>query len=121
VASKDEEHRHHLEEVFKRLKKYGLSINVAKSVFAEHEVEYLGYKITKNEISPLEKRVTAVIKFKKPNNTTELRRYLGMINFYHRFIHNAATILAPLYKHLIGKKKKDKQPTIWITETETAF
>jgi len=65
--------------------------------------------------------VTAVIKFKKPNNTAELRRYLGMINFYYRFINGAATILAPLHKHLIGKKKKDKQPITWTTETEMAF
>jgi len=57
VASKDEEeHQHYLEEVFIRLKKYGLSINVAKSIFAEHEVEYLGYKVTKDRISPLEKK-----------------------------------------------------------------
>jgi len=57
IASKDEEKRqHHLEEVFKRLKKYCLFINAAKSVFAEHEVEYLGYKVTKNGISPLEKK-----------------------------------------------------------------
>jgi len=112
VASKDEEeHRHHLEEIFKRLKKYGLSINVAKSVFAEHEIEHLGYKFTKNGISPLKKRVTAVIKFKEPNNTAELRRYLKMINFYHRFIH-AAAIFAPFHKHLIEKKKKDKQSII---------
>jgi len=61
---KMKKNRHYLKEVFKRLKKYGLSINVAKRVFAEHEVKYLGYKVTKNGISPLEKRVTAVIKFK---------------------------------------------------------
>jgi len=79
----------------------------------------MGYKVIKNGISPLEKRVTAVIK--KPNNTAELRRYLSMINFYHRFINRAATILAPLHKYLIRKKKKDKQPIIWTTETETAF
>lgn len=122
VASKnEEEHRQHLEEVCKRLKRYGLSINVAKSIFTESEIEYLGYKVTKDGIRPLEKRVTAVTSFKKPNNTAELRRYLGMINFYHRFINNAATILTPLNKYLAGKKKKDKQPINWTTETEEAF
>jgi len=64
--------------------------------------------------------MTTVIKFKKPNNTAEFRRYLGMINFYHRFINGAATILVPLHKHLIGKKK-DIQPITWTIETETAF
>jgi len=122
IASKnEEEHQQHLEEVFKRLKKFGLSINVAKSKFLETEVEYLGYKVTKDGICPLERRVTAITNFKKPSNTTELRRYLGMINYYHRFINNAAKVLAPLNKHLIGKKKKDKQPIIWTPETENAF
>lgn len=122
IASKNEqEHQQHLEEVFKRLKKYGLSINIAKSKFAESEIEYLGYKVTKNGIQPLEKRVTAVINFKKPDNTAELRRYLGMINFYHRFIENAATVLAPFNKYLANKKKKDKQPINWTTTEEEAF
>ncbi|CAL1683860.1 unnamed protein product [Lasius platythorax] len=122
VASKDDqEHQQHLEEVFKRLKKHGLSINVAKSKFAENEVEYLGYKVTKDGIQPLEKRITAVMNFKKPDNTAELRRYLGMVNFYHRFIENAATVLAPLNKRLANKKKKDKQPINWTTTEEEAF
>lgn len=83
VASKDEEeHRQHLEEIFKRLKKYGLSINVAKCRFAEKDIKYLGYRVTKEGICPLEKRVTAILNYKKPNNTAEFRRYLGMLNFY---------------------------------------
>lgn len=122
VASRsEEEHQQHLEEIFKRLKKYGLSINVTKSKFAEDEIEYLGYKVTKDGIRPLEKRVTAVTNFKKPNNTAELRRYLGIVNFYHRFINNAATVLAPLNKYLAGKKKKDKQPIDWTAASEEAF
>jgi len=53
VASKDEEeHRHHLEEVFKRLKKYGLSINVAKNVFEEHEVGVHGIQSYKKWNQP---------------------------------------------------------------------
>jgi len=122
VASKSEkEHEEHLEEIFKRLKTYGLSINVAKSKFAEGEIEYLGYQVVKDGIRPLKKRVIAVMNFKKPNNTAELRRYLGMVNFYHRFINNAATILAPLHKYLVGKGKRDKQPINWTAETEEAF
>lgn len=109
VASKDEEeHRIHLEQVFLRLKKYGLSINVAESKFAQEEVEYLGYRVDSFEIRPLHNRVRAIIDFKKPNNISELKRYLGIINFYHRFIANAASVLAPLNKYLSGVTKRDK-------------
>jgi len=44
-----------------------------------------------------------------------------MVNFYHRFINNAATILAPLHKYLVGKSKRDKQLITWTAETEEAF
>lgn len=122
VASKnEEEHKTHLEQIFQRLKKYGLSINVAKSKFAEKEVEYLGYVVNKEGIRPIPDRVKAVIEFKKPSNVSELRRYLGIINFYHRFIENAAAILAPLNRYLVGAKKRDKRPIDWTIQAEEAF
>lgn len=122
VASKDEEeHRTHLEQIFQRLRKYGLSINVAKSRFAEEEVEYLGYTVNKEGIRPTLDRVKAVIDFKKPSNISELRRYLGIINFYHRFIENAAAVLAPLNKYLVGARKRDKRPVEWTKQAEEAF
>lgn len=65
TSRNEEEHKQHLEEIFKRMKKYGLSINVAKSKFAEEDIEYLGYRVTKDGIRPLERRVTAVTEYKK--------------------------------------------------------
>jgi len=122
VASRDEEeHRRHLEQIFQRLKEHGLSINVTKSEFAEKEVEYLGYTVNKEGIRPTNDRVKAIVDFKKPNNIKELRRYLGIINFYHRFIKNAAAILAPLNGYLTGAKKRDKRPIEWTTQAEEAF
>lgn len=122
VASKDEEeHRGHLEKIFQRLSEHGLTINVAKSRFAEEEVEYLGYTVNKEGVRPISDRVKAVINFKKPTNIRELRRYLGIINFYHRFIKDAAAVLAPLNKYLTGTKKGDKRPIEWTTQAEEAF
>lgn len=94
---------------------------MAKSKFAEREVEYLGYTINKDGIHPTADRVKAIIEFEKPKNISELRRYLGIINFYHRFIKDAAAILAPLNKYLIGAKKHDKRPVEWTQEAEEAF
>lgn len=108
VASRsEEEHRDHLEQIFQRLKKYGLSINVAKSKFAEKEVEYLGYTVDKEGIRPILDRIAVVKNFKRPNNVSELGRYLGIVNFYHRFIENAPAVLAPLNKYLVGAKRHD--------------
>lgn len=122
VASKsEEEHRKHLEQIFQRLKQHGLTINVAKSKFMESEVEYLGYIINNKGIRPTTERIKAINDFKKPNNVSEMRRYLGIINFYHRFIKNASTILAPLNKYLVGAKKRDKRPIEWTAQAEETF
>jgi len=84
-------------------------------------VEYLGYIVNKEGIRPTQDRVKAVVDFKKPSTISELRRYLGIVNFYHRFIQNAAAILAPLNKYLIGAKKHDKRPIEWTADAEEAF
>lgn len=122
IASRDEEeHERHLEQIFQRLKEHGLSINVAKSKFAEEEVEYLGYMVNQKGIRPTTDRIKAISNFKKPDNISELRRYLGIINFYHRFIKDAAAVLAPLNKYLVGAKKRDRRPIEWTIQAEEAF
>jgi len=122
IASPDlKTHRKHVQQVFERLQQHGLTINVAKCKFAEKTVRYLGYLVDNQGTRPLEDKVEIIKKFKKPANISELRRFLGIINFYRRFISNAAQTQAPLHKYLQGAKKKDKRPIQWNTEAEEAF
>ena len=116
VASKSpDEHHKHLRILFQRLQEYGLSINPAKCSFAAAELKFLGHRITKNGIEVLPERVAAIRSFPKPESRKQLRRFLGMINFYRRFIKNAARILAPLYN--LTKPKKFK----WNIDAIKAF
>lgn len=85
-------HREHLSQVFRKLQQNGLSINAAKYKFAQEKVNYLGYTIDKQGIRPMEDRVEAIKRHKKPVNVSELRRFLGIINFYRRLIPNAAEV-----------------------------
>lgn len=122
VASKtQEEHEKHLRTIFERLRKYGLTINIIKCVFAQQEVQYLGCQISQNGISPAAERVEAIQKHPKPKTISDLRRFLGIINFYRRFIPGAARIQIPLNKWLIGARKKDKRVINWTPESERAF
>lgn len=110
IASTDEEtHQQHLKTVLERLQKYGLSLNYSKCTFEVKEVEYLGHRITEDGIQPLEEKVEAINNYKKPSTIQELRRFLGVINFYRRFIREAARIQAPLHNYLVGAKKNDKR------------
>ncbi|GBN30524.1 Transposon Tf2-6 polyprotein [Araneus ventricosus] len=131
IASKSpQEHMLHLRALFERLCYYGLTINHSKCKFGESSLEFLGYQISENGLQPLPDRVEAIQKFPMPKNLTQLRRFLGMYNFYRRFIPRAAHILAPLNKFLEGHQNKRKSPhpskktenTLqWTEETEKAF
>ena len=119
IASKNEtEHEAHLDKVFKRLSDYGLNINPAKCDFGKPQVEFLGHIVSSRGISPLPSRVQAIIDFPKPNTKSQLRRFVGMINFYRRFLPQIATTLAPLFK--LVDKSRSKEIT-WSEQATTAF
>lgn len=90
VASKDKsQHKQHLRAVFVRLREYG-SINVSKCNFGFSQLQYLGYQITKEGTHPLATRVEAILQYPSPKDISELRRFLGIVNFYRRFTKGAA-------------------------------
>ena len=74
-----QEHLEDVEALFKRLNEYGLKINLAKCVFQEKELQFLGHTITPKGISPQNSKVEAIRNFAKPVTLKDLRRYLGMI------------------------------------------
>lgn len=121
VSENEQQHRQHLEQVFERLDKNGLSIKQEKCIFGVSSVNFLGYEVTPKGISPLPERVDKIKNFEKPTNVTELRRYLGLLNFYRRCLPHAAETQAPLHEMTKNRKKKDKTPLIWTTEAENAF
>lgn len=117
IASQDEEqHKQHLRMVLERLQSYGLSINVAKCKLGKEKVEYLGHFIDSNGLKPLEEKVEAIRNFPVPKDVSELRRFLGMINFYRRFLPGAAGKQKLLTDYMKGAKKKDKRKIVWTKE-----
>lgn len=70
---------------------------------------------------PLKNKVEAIEKFPKPTNTRQLRRFLGMVNFYRRFIPNAAKIQCPLNDILRDTNERSTKPITWTIQAEQAF
>jgi cleavage and polyadenylation specificity factor subunit 1 len=70
---------------------------------------------------PLKEKVAAINRFQWPALVKDLRRILGMINFYRRFIPQAANIQAPLHAALAGPKIKGSQPVEWTPTMVHAF
>ncbi|GFU03880.1 transposon Tf2-6 polyprotein [Trichonephila clavipes] len=117
-----EEHRSHLRTIFQRLSSYGLKLNISKCVFGVTELIFLGHFITPDGIKPLPDKVQAVLDYKQPETVGSLRKFLGLLNFYRRFLPKAAEQQYLLSEFLKGSKgKKDSKPLNWSSEAITAF
>lgn len=122
IASRDaSEHEEHLYTVLQRLSEHGLVLNIEKCKLGKPEVTFLGYKINAAGIEPLKEKVRAISEYPRPQNISQLRRFLGMVNFYRKSLPKAAEIQRPLNRLLHGAKKRDKTPIIWTEETIRAF
>jgi hypothetical protein len=103
VASENEvQHAAHLQQLFLRLREHGLVFNLEKCVFGARTIDFLGHRVTAKGVSPLPSHVKAVADFPRPATVKKLQGFLGLINFYRRFILAAAAILKPLTDSLRG-------------------
>ena len=101
----DEDHLNNLEEVFKRLASAGLRLREKKCVFMEPQVTYLGHKVSKEGIQPLDDKVEAITNAPAAKSVSELKSYLDMINYYQKFLPNLSSVLAPLHELLCKENR----------------
>ena len=107
ASSSSEEHYSHLKHLFRKLDEYG----VDKYVFGVGSVEFLGHYVSTDGIVPLPAKIKAITDFPVPNSLRQLRRYLGLINFYRRFVPSCAYIIQPLAGcPKVQKAKQTNQP-----------
>jgi Cdc6-like AAA superfamily ATPase len=85
LNTKDEttdDHLRKIKEVLARLENVGFAVNLRKSFFMQKELDYLGYTLTPNGIRPQTKKVEAINRIMSLTNKRQLRRFLGMVNYY---------------------------------------
>lgn len=122
LSSEDEtSHKELIHQVLARLDEYGVTLNIDKCEFAKKKINFLGYEVSANGIKPTEERVEAISTYPKPKNIIELRRFLGMLNFYRNCLPQQAELQSELNKYLHNQKKNDKTPINWTPEAATAF
>ena len=118
VASKSPaKHYDHLRQIFTLLSSNGLIIQKSKCIFGVQELAYLGHLITAEGVRPFPSRIEAIRNFPTPDSRSSLQRFLGMINFYHRFLPTIASRIAPLHAASAGRGKE----LAWTTECQDAF
>ena len=115
-SKSEEDHLVHVEKVLAAVQRENLKLKLSKCHFMKKTVTYLGHHISENQICPLNSNVAAINEYPPPTDKKTLRRFLGKINFYHRFIPDRTKNLDPFYELL----KKDKSFE-WSAEKQAAF
>ena len=111
-----EEHLDNIEKVLKRLSEAGLRLKAGKCQFMKPVLECLGHRIDAEGFHPVGAKVKAIKEAPSPTNPTELKSFLGMLNFYGKFMPDQAITLEPMHA-LLRKDTCWK----WGTEQQEAF
>ena len=112
----DEEHFWTLVWVLLVLEQAGFTVGPEKCEFFKKEVTFCGYRVSQDGVKPMEKNVKAVLEAPEPTNISELKSFLGMINYYQNYLPALATVVEPIHKLL----RKDA-PWNWENEQQQAF
>ena len=118
ASTSPEEHQQHLRLVLDRLSQHGIVINPSKCVFGASQLQFLGHLVDSQGIRPLEEKVNVIRQFPQPNSRRKLREFLGLVNFYRRFLPKGAHILQPLNNLLATRGTKELQ---WTDDALAAF
>lgn len=110
------EHDRRVRQVMERLKEKGLTLNHKKCEFSMPKLTFMGHVLSGNGVSIAEDKVKAVKEARAPTTPTEVRSFLGLVNYSGRFIPDLATTTEPLRR----LTKKDES-FLWEKEQEEAF
>ena len=111
-----EEHLHHLQVVFQRLREAGLKVHPGKCVFGADSIDFLGHRISANKLEPQQDKLAAVRDLPAPTDLSGLRAALGLFSYYRKFVEHFSSIAFPLNSLM----KKDR-PWEWGEKQAAAF
>ena len=113
-----DEHLTQLDEIFRRCRKANLKMNPLKCRFGLNEIDYLGYIVTPTGMQPNPNKIQAIQALERPRTVTEVRKLIGMVQYYRDLWPRRSHILEPFTALSAGKKGTKIK---WTEELETAF
>ena len=111
------DHLIRLSSVFNRLRAAGLKLKPEKCHFAKTHVTYLGHVISREGITPDKAKVASVANYPTPQNSKVVKHFIGLSNYYCRFVLFYTTIAEPLHQLL----RKSNKAYVWTAECNTSF
>lgn len=95
-----EQHLANVKVTLKHLREHGVGMKKSECVFLQTSVEYLGHKVAATEIHATDDKLEAIKKAPSPQNLPQLRSFLGLVNYYGKYIPNLPSLLQPLNQFL---------------------
>ena len=121
-APSAKEHLKRLEGVFKKLKDAGLKLKPSKCQLFKKSISYLGHVVSEEGVHTDPKKIETVRNWERPTNVHTVRQFLGLVNYYRRFIKDYSKVARPLYDLISGDNAKRKtNPVEWSEAAEEAF
>jgi len=111
-----EEHDKYLNDVLSKLQEAGFVLNEEKSLCCQSEVTFLGHHLSEFGVKADSKRIDAILGLSKPNNVSQLRQFVGTLNFVLKYIPNSNVVMQPLYDLM-----KQSNEFLWGIEQDRAF
>jgi hypothetical protein len=111
-----EAHQNHLQQFFQILRANQLFIKKSKCTFAQPQLEYLGHIIGEQGVQTDPAKIQAVQDWPNPTNHKQLRGFLGLSDYYRKFIKNYGAISRPLTDLL-----KKNTPFVWTPALQESF
>ena len=111
-------HLQNLESVLQRIEASGLTLHLSKCQFCKTKLRYLRHIVSQTGIEPDPDKIRAVRDYPVPTRLKDLRAFLGLTNYYRRFIKNYATIAEPLTSLT---RNADSKPFVWSPICQQAF
>jgi len=115
-AKDDSRHLQNLRKAFQKMREWNFRLSRAKSVFMKSQVEFLGQIICHDGIRTHPKNVEAITSMSQPRDCSQVKSFLGLVNFYAKFVPNLSQSCEPLYK-----LTRDNVQFKWTKECESAF
>lgn len=114
-GSSQQEHDENLHTVLQKISQAGMKLN-KKAVFSVQELTFLGHRLSAGGLAPLPSKIDVVLNFPAPCDPSQLKAFLGLVEYYSKFIQHCATIVEPLRRLL-----RKGVTFVWSSEADTSF